>query len=77
MTPLEPAASDVRAALTARQTEVVRLAALGLTAKETARRLGISKTTVDEHLTEARRRVGATTKSHLVGLAVAAGIAFQ
>ncbi|QHA03140.1 LuxR family transcriptional regulator [Streptomyces broussonetiae] len=73
----EPDISDVTKALTARQTEVVRLAALGLTAKETARRLGISKTTVDEHLTEARRRVGATTKSHLVGLAVAAGIVFQ
>ncbi|CAL9619014.1 LuxR C-terminal-related transcriptional regulator [Streptomyces sp. enrichment culture] len=71
---LEPDISDVTHALTPRQTEVVRLAALGLTAKETARRLGISKTTVDEHLTEARRRVGASTKSHLVGLAVAAGI---
>ncbi|MBT2211290.1 MULTISPECIES: response regulator transcription factor [Actinomadura] len=61
-------------ALTARQTEVVRLAALGLTAKETARELGISKNTVDEHLSEARRRVGAVTKSHLVGWAVAAGL---
>ncbi len=49
---LEPDISDVAHALTPRQTEVVRLAALGLTAKETARRLGISKTTVDEHLTE-------------------------
>ncbi|ORT47984.1 hypothetical protein KBI5_16730 [Frankia sp. KB5] len=65
---------DFEKVLTARQTEVVRLAALGLTAKETARRLGISKTTVEGHLTEARRRVGANTKSHLVGLAVAAGI---
>ncbi|AOW89892.1 helix-turn-helix transcriptional regulator [Streptomyces olivaceus] len=74
MATLEPDISAVAHALTPRQTEVVRLAALGLTAKETARRLGISKTTVDEHLTEARRRVGASTKSHLVGLAVAAGI---
>lgn len=77
MTTLEPDISDFGKVLTARQTEVVRLAALGLTAKETARRLGISKTTVEEHLTEARRRVGATTKSHLVGLAVAAGIVFR
>ncbi|MDQ0585630.1 response regulator transcription factor [Streptomyces rishiriensis] len=74
MAALQPDISAVTNALTPRQTEVVRLAALGLTAKETARRLGISKTTVDEHLTEARRRVGASTKSHLVGLAVAAGI---
>ncbi|MGA8117489.1 MAG: helix-turn-helix transcriptional regulator [Actinocatenispora sp.] len=60
--------------LTPRQTEVVRLAVLGLTSKETARRLGISKNTVDEHLSEARRRVGAPTKSCLIGWAVASGI---
>ncbi|MFF5496683.1 response regulator transcription factor [Streptomyces aquilus] len=77
MTAVQPDISDFEKVLTARQTEVVRLAALGLTAKETARRLGISKTTVEEHLTEARRRVGATTKSHLVGLAVAAGIVLR
>ncbi|MQY04632.1 response regulator transcription factor [Actinomadura macrotermitis] len=75
MTALRQGGPDgAQALLTARQTEVVRLAALGLTAKETARRLGISKNTVDEHLSEARRRVGATTKSHLVGWAVASGI---
>jgi DNA-binding CsgD family transcriptional regulator len=60
--------------LTPRQTEVVRLAVLGLTAKETARRLGISKSTVDEHLQEARRRVGAASKSHLIGWAVSSGV---
>ena len=60
--------------LTPRQVEVVRLAVLGLTAKETARRLGISKNTVDEHLCEARRRVGVRTKSRLVGWAVTEGI---
>jgi DNA-binding CsgD family transcriptional regulator len=60
--------------LTRRQAEVVRLAVSGLTAKETARRLGISKNTVDEHLREARRRVGAATKSQLIGWAVASGI---
>lgn len=60
--------------LTPRQTEVVRLAVLGLTAKETARRLGISKNTVDEHLRDARLRVGARSKSRLIGWAVASGI---
>ncbi|MEV7231855.1 helix-turn-helix transcriptional regulator [Polymorphospora sp. NPDC051019] len=60
--------------LTPRQTEVVRLAVCGLTAKETARQLGISKNTVEEHLREARRRVGAATKSRLIGWAVASGI---
>jgi DNA-binding CsgD family transcriptional regulator len=74
MTTIGPGEPEGMPSLTARQTEVVRLAADGLTAKETARRLGISKTTVDEHLAEARRRVRATTKSHLVGWAVAAGV---
>jgi DNA-binding CsgD family transcriptional regulator len=60
--------------LTPRQTEVVRLAVLGLTAKETARRLGISKNTVDEHLQEARRRVGAASKSRLIGWAISSGV---
>jgi DNA-binding CsgD family transcriptional regulator len=60
--------------LTPRQTEVVRLAMLGLTAKESARRLGVSKNTVDEHLREARRRVGAPTKTRLIAWAVARGI---
>lgn len=60
--------------LTPRQTEVVRLAMLGLTAKETARRLGVSKNTVDEHLREARRRAGASTKTRLIAWAVACGI---
>jgi DNA-binding CsgD family transcriptional regulator len=60
--------------LTPRQTDVVRLAALGLTAKETARRLGISKNTVDEHLRDARRRLGAATKSQLIAQAVGFGL---
>lgn len=60
--------------LTPRQTEVVQLAVLGLTAKETARQLGISKNTVDEYLREARRRAGAATKSQLIGWAVASGM---
>lgn len=61
--------------LTPRQIEVVRLAVMGLTAKEIARRLCISKNTVDEHLSEARRRVGADTKSRLIAWAVATGLA--
>jgi DNA-binding CsgD family transcriptional regulator len=72
--PANMAKPDNRWTLTPRQVEVVRLACLGLTAKETARQLGISKNTVDEHLSEARRRVGARTKSRLVGWAIAAGV---
>lgn len=62
-----------REQLTQRQTQVVLLAARGLTAKETAQRLGISKNTVDEHLGKARRRVGAASKTQLIAWAVASG----
>ena len=60
--------------LTERQTQVLQLAVLGFTAKETARQLGISKNTVDEHLGEARRRAGVATKAQLIAWAVASGI---
>ena len=53
--------------LTPRQGEVVKLAQRGLTAKEIARQLGISKRTVEAHLSEARRRVGVASTVALVG----------
>jgi len=61
--------------LTPRQTEVVQLVAAGLPAKQIARRLGVSKNTVDEHLAEARRRAGASTTCQLVSWAVSFGLA--
>ena len=60
--------------LTSRQADVVRLAARGKTAKETARHLGISKNTVDEYIRDAKQRVGAATKAELIAWAVAHGI---
>jgi DNA-binding CsgD family transcriptional regulator len=56
--------------LTPRQAEVVKLARRGLTAKEIARQLGISKRTVEAHLSEARRRVGVASTVALVGIIV-------
>jgi len=57
--------------LTPRQAEVVKLAQRGLTAKEIARQLGISKRTVEAHLSEARRRVGVASTVALVGSVIA------
>jgi DNA-binding CsgD family transcriptional regulator len=61
--------------LTARQADVVRLTAQGLSAKECARLLGISKRTVEDHLDGAKERAGVTTKGELVAWAVRSGIA--
>jgi DNA-binding CsgD family transcriptional regulator len=62
-------APDAAAAalLTPRQAEVVKLAKRGLAAKEIARQLGISKRTVEAHLSEARRRVGVASTVALAG----------
>lgn len=59
---------------TARQAEVLRLAVRGLTAKQIARRLQISRRTVEHHLDEARRRTGAKTRAALIVQAVEAGL---
>ena len=56
------------AVLTPRQTEVVELAASGLSAKKIAARLTISKQTVDGHFKAARRRVGAKNMAELIAL---------
>lgn len=53
--------------LTPRQAEVVKLAQCGLSAKEIARHLGISKRTVEGHLSTARQRADVANTVALVG----------
>jgi DNA-binding CsgD family transcriptional regulator len=53
-------------ALTPRQTEVVDLAAQGLSYKETAKRLRISPRTVEAHLSAARSRLAARSTGELI-----------
>lgn len=60
--------------LTARQAEVVRLTVQGLGAKECARVLGISRRTVEDHLTAAKDRAGVATRVELITWAVRNGI---
>jgi DNA-binding CsgD family transcriptional regulator len=62
-----PGVAGAALLLTPRQAEVVKLAQRGLAAKEIARQLGISKRTVESHLSEARRRVGVASTAGLVG----------
>jgi LuxR family transcriptional regulator, quorum-sensing system regulator BjaR1 len=69
----EPAGA---ALLTAREREVVRWLAMGKTALETAIILELSKSTVDRHLTNARRKLSARTNAHAVALAFGRGLLF-
>jgi DNA-binding CsgD family transcriptional regulator len=59
--------------LTARQREVLRLVAAGRTAVQIGRQLGIEHTTVNRHLAEAYRTLGAQDRAHAVALAIWSG----
>jgi DNA-binding CsgD family transcriptional regulator len=60
--------------LTARQAEIVSLAAAGLTADQAAQCLGIATSTVQTHLRTMRQRAQARNGVELVARAFAAGI---
>ncbi len=60
--------------LTAREREVVALVALGLANKQIARRLDISPRTVEGHLNRVFEKVGASSRTELVHLALARGL---
>jgi PAS domain S-box-containing protein len=59
--------------LTAREREVIALAAHGNTTREIAERLVVSPTTVDTHIRSAMERLGARNRVHAVALALARG----
>jgi non-specific serine/threonine protein kinase len=55
--------------LTAREREVASLVALGLTNKEIAARLGVSRRTVDAHLEHILDKLGYGSRVEVAGLA--------
>jgi len=61
-------------ALSAREVQVLALAADGLSNPEIARELGLSALTVKSHLARMTRRLGARDRAHLVLLALRAGV---
>jgi DNA-binding CsgD family transcriptional regulator len=61
--------NDGSAELTYRQTDVLGLLALGLTAEESAAVLGISASTVEHERGKLRERLGAKTPPHVVAIA--------
>ena len=67
-------ASGARASLSDRELEVLRRAALGLTVGQVARRLGISPRTVETHLTNAYRKLGARNRVQAIARASELGL---
>jgi DNA invertase Pin-like site-specific DNA recombinase/DNA-binding CsgD family transcriptional regulator len=68
------AASTAAMSVTARQVEVLQLAAQGLSGKQIARHLGISTRTVEDHFSAMRQSTGARSQSELVAYGAAAGL---
>jgi DNA-binding NarL/FixJ family response regulator len=64
----------VGAALTARETEVVRMIAAGLANKEIAYRLGISEHTVKFHVSALLGKLGAASRAEAIAIGVRRGI---
>lgn len=60
--------------VSAREVQVLALAADGLSNPEIARELGLSALTVKSHLARMTRRLGARDRAHLVLLALRAGV---
>lgn len=59
--------------LTARQRQVLLLAANGNTNTQIGRRLGLSRPTIDRHLAAAYRTLGASDRAQAVAIALAVG----
>lgn len=59
--------------LSRREREVLHWVAGGLTSKAIARRIGLSPYTVDMHIAQAMRKLGARTRSEAAGLALMQG----
>lgn len=68
------AAIPAPAGLTARETEVLGLIAAGHTAKEAARRLGISPKTADNHIQNLYSKIGVSTRAGAALYAVERGL---
>lgn len=64
--PVRPVFTTVKTALTAREKEVVALAAAGLTAREIGARLFIGERTVETHLANSYAKLGVSSKRELI-----------
>lgn len=60
--------------LSQRELSVLKMAASGLTARQTAEVLGLSASAVAMYLAKGERKLGAQTKAHAVAIATTLGL---
>lgn len=65
---------DLPTALTAREIEVLRLIARGLSAKQVAQQLAIAPRTVEHHIDHARLKTQTRNRVHMIAHAIREGI---
>ncbi|MEM7701045.1 MAG: helix-turn-helix transcriptional regulator [Pseudomonadota bacterium] len=66
--------SDHSPLLTAREREILVLVARGLSTREVAQEVNIAPRTVDRHIENARLKLGARNRTHMVVRAMAEGV---
>lgn len=71
---LENYVQAVQTPLTRREREVVVLTSAGLTSKEVALQIALAPRTVERHLENARHKMGARNRAHLIVKASEAGV---
>lgn len=64
----------IDASLSGRETQIIDLIAAGLSAKEIAKQIEIAPRTVERHIENARLKMRARNRPHLVTRAIASGL---
>lgn len=72
--PPDPDTATSDAALTARELEVLRLVARGLTNRQIGTHLGLSRETIKTHVEKTFRRLGVAHRTEAVALAIRSGL---
>lgn len=60
--------------LTPRERQIVEMLANGFTGEQIAQELVLSPETVQKHVHNAKRKIGAETRAHLIALAMTQGL---
>jgi len=68
--------SPLNAKLTRRESDVIRHIADGLTSRQTAQKLGISKRTIDAHIASAQFKLGCDNRQQLICMATNLGLIY-